>query len=97
LPGAVHLTAGSLADRLAELPRDRPIATICASGYRASVAASLLRAAGFEDVVSVAQGVPAWDAAGYPTEHGADDATGESSTIAGLGDGTLDHTAPHRH
>ena len=32
--------------RLDALPRDRPIATICASGYRSSVAASLLRAAG---------------------------------------------------
>lgn len=67
LPGSVHIGAGSLQERLAELPRDRPVATICASGYRASVGASLLRAAGFEDVAWVAEGVPAWEAAGYPT------------------------------
>ena len=70
--GAVHLTAGTLPDRLAELPRDRPIATVCASGYRASVAASLLRAAGFEDVSWVATGMSVWRAAGYPVERGGD-------------------------
>jgi len=70
VPGSIHLTAGSLPDRLAELPRDRPIATICASGLRASVAASILRSAGFADVSWVASGVPAWRAAGYPTVRG---------------------------
>jgi hydroxyacylglutathione hydrolase len=66
VPGSVHLAAGSLPDRLESLPRDRPIATICASGYRASVAASLLRQAGFTDVAWVAEGVPSWEAAGLP-------------------------------
>ncbi|HYH92399.1 MAG TPA: rhodanese-like domain-containing protein, partial [Candidatus Saccharimonadales bacterium] len=97
LPGAVHLTAGSLPDRLAELPRDRPIATICASGYRSSVAASVLRAAGFKDVAWVAQGVDDWDAAGYPTEHGPADASGDSPPQRGAADPALDHTTPHRH
>jgi hydroxyacylglutathione hydrolase len=68
VPGAWHIHAGSLADRLDELPRDRPIACICASGYRASVAASMLRTRGFDDVRWVADGVPAWEAAGYPLE-----------------------------
>ena len=70
VPGSVHLTAGSLPDRLDELPRDRPIVTICASGVRASIAASLLRSAGFEDVSWVASGVPAWRAAGHPVVRG---------------------------
>ncbi|MEJ7748646.1 MAG: rhodanese-like domain-containing protein [Candidatus Limnocylindrales bacterium] len=70
LPGARHINAGSLADRLAELPRERSIATICATGYRASIAASLLQAAGFDDVAWVAEGVPAWRASGYPVETG---------------------------
>ena len=38
--------------------------------YRASVAASLLRQAGFEDVSWVANGVPTWRAAGFPVERG---------------------------
>jgi hydroxyacylglutathione hydrolase len=68
--GARHLTAGSLPDELASLPRDKPIAVMCASGYRSSVAASLLDGAGFENVSWVADGVPAWQAAGYDIEIG---------------------------
>ncbi len=74
VPGAVHLTAGDLPDRLTELPRSRPIAVMCASGYRSSVAASMLRSAGFEDVSWVADGVPAWKAAGFDVERGEGDA-----------------------
>jgi hydroxyacylglutathione hydrolase len=70
VPGAVPIGAGDLPDRLDSLPRDRPIATICASGYRASVAASLLRAAGFPRVAWVAGGVPTWESAGYPVAYG---------------------------
>ncbi|HUG47393.1 MAG TPA: rhodanese-like domain-containing protein [Candidatus Limnocylindria bacterium] len=70
VPGALHIMAGELPQRLAELPRDRPLVTICAAGYRSGVAAGLLRQAGFEDVTSVAGGVPAWRAAGLPTERG---------------------------
>jgi hydroxyacylglutathione hydrolase len=68
VPGAVHLFAGDLQDRLDSLPRDRPIATICASGFRSSIAASLLRQAGFTDVAWVADGVPAWRARALPIE-----------------------------
>jgi hydroxyacylglutathione hydrolase len=71
VPGALHLMAGDIPDRLAELPRDRPIVTICTVGYRSSVAAGLLRSAGFEDVTWISGGVPAWRAARYPVERGA--------------------------
>ncbi|HSH21194.1 MAG TPA: MBL fold metallo-hydrolase [Candidatus Caenarcaniphilales bacterium] len=70
VPGALHLMAGDLPDRLSELPRDRPIVTICTVGYRSSVAAGLLRRAGFSDVTWINGGVPAWRAAGYPVERG---------------------------
>jgi hydroxyacylglutathione hydrolase len=70
VPGSMHLMAGDLPVRLAELPRDRPLFTICASGFRSSIAASLLQRAGFRDVTWVSGGVPAWRAAGYPVERG---------------------------
>jgi hydroxyacylglutathione hydrolase len=70
IPGSVHISAGSLPDRLRELSPDRPVVTICASGFRASTAASILRSAGFRDVAWVAGGVPAWQAAGYPVVRG---------------------------
>jgi 3-mercaptopyruvate sulfurtransferase SseA len=59
-----------LPDRLAELPRDHPIITICAAGLRAGLAASILRSSGFDDVSWVASGVPAWRAAGHPVVRG---------------------------
>jgi len=74
VPGALHLHAGDLPDRLSELPRNRPIATICASGYRSSVAAGLLHQAGFSDVSAVRDGLPQWQAAGYPVDTGPDGA-----------------------
>jgi hydroxyacylglutathione hydrolase len=76
VPGAIHIGAGELADRLDALPRDRTIATVCASGYRSSVAASLLRARGFEQVVAVRGGLPDWEARGYPVAYGPADGAG---------------------
>ena len=69
VPAAVHLHAGELPERLGELPRERPLATICATGYRSSVAASLLQQAGFRNVMWVSGGMPAWIAEGLPVEY----------------------------
>ncbi len=73
VPGSIHIGAGELGDRLDQLPAGRPIATICASGYRSAVATSMLRAAGFTDVTSVAAGVPEWAASGRTLAYGAPD------------------------
>jgi hydroxyacylglutathione hydrolase len=94
LPGSLPIGAGDLPDRLDQLPRDRPIATICASGYRSSVAASLLRAAGFEHVSWVPGGVPTWAARGLPVAYGADDATSDlPDGTANAGSGEPDQVA----
>ena len=42
--------------RLDELDRSRPTVVYCAGGYRSSVAASLLRRAGFDDVSDLVGG-----------------------------------------
>jgi hydroxyacylglutathione hydrolase len=90
VPGSWHIAAGSLQDRLDDLPRDRPIAAICASGYRSSLAASLLRRSGFRDVAWVASGLPAWRAKGFEVELGEGSGTGADS-----GSGEL--AGAHRH
>jgi hydroxyacylglutathione hydrolase len=82
VPGSQHIGAGDLPERIADLPRDRPLATICASGYRASVAASLLRRSGFDDVSWVANGLPSWEAAGYPVDLGVEGARGLTAPAA---------------
>jgi hydroxyacylglutathione hydrolase len=70
MPGAKHQYVGDLRDQSPALDRNRPVATYCASGYRASLAASLLQRAGFEDVRNVPGSWKAWTSAGYPIENG---------------------------
>ncbi len=64
-----HEARCELPQRLDDVPRDRPIAVVCGSGYRASVAASLLLGAGCDDVANVLGGMSAWSEAGLPMTH----------------------------
>jgi hydroxyacylglutathione hydrolase len=66
MPRAQHLFLADLAERAREIPRDTPIAVLCHSGTRSSIAASVLQAQGFTDVASVTGGFHAWEAAGLP-------------------------------
>jgi hydroxyacylglutathione hydrolase len=50
-----------------DLPRDKPIVTICESGPRAAIAASILSAKGFDAQPVVNGGIDSWTAAGKPT------------------------------
>ena len=67
IAGAQHIMAGDLPKRVAEVPADTAVYVICGSGYRSSVAASVLRRAGLRDLVNVAGGMAAWNNAGLPT------------------------------
>jgi hydroxyacylglutathione hydrolase len=49
-----------------KLDKQQPVATYCDSGYRASLAASLLQHQGFADVRNVPGSWQAWTHAGYP-------------------------------
>ncbi len=49
-----------LAERANEFDRSQPVAVICQSGYRSSVAASLLANHGFSQVFNVVGGMNAW-------------------------------------
>ncbi|MCU0498726.1 MAG: MBL fold metallo-hydrolase [Anaerolineae bacterium] len=60
LSGATHIPLGFLPKRIDQLPRDRTIITYCASGYRSQIAASWLRAQGFDSVINLADGQTAW-------------------------------------
>ena len=66
IEGSVNLPLNHLEERLAELPRDRRIVVHCAGGYRSSIAASILRKYGFENLVELAGGIAAWKAAKLP-------------------------------
>ena len=71
IEGATHLHGGLLAERLDEVPGgERPLAVVCGSGYRSTVAASVLKRAGFEDVRNVPGGMQGWRRAGLPVVRG---------------------------
>ena len=61
IPGARHLPLAELPRRARELPAT-PIAIICASGYRSSIAASLLESLGVPRTANVVGGMNAWHA-----------------------------------
>ena len=67
IDGALHIHGGVLKDRFREVPKDRPVAVICGTGYRGSIAASFLKSNGYENVSNVLGGMTAWKAAKLPT------------------------------
>jgi glyoxylase-like metal-dependent hydrolase (beta-lactamase superfamily II)/rhodanese-related sulfurtransferase len=70
IDGSLHIPLNHLANRIPEIPRDRPVILHCAGGYRSSIAASLLQREGFADVSELAGGIAAWETAGLPTSSG---------------------------
>jgi hydroxyacylglutathione hydrolase len=71
VPGARHIFLPELRKRVKELDRAKPTAVYCASGYRASIAASILKEEGFENLWNVPGSWEAWKKAKFPVE-GAD-------------------------
>jgi NADPH-dependent 2,4-dienoyl-CoA reductase/sulfur reductase-like enzyme/rhodanese-related sulfurtransferase len=57
LEGARHVPLDDLRFELEGLPRDRRIAVVCRSGFRAHLALRILKGHGFEDVVNVTGGM----------------------------------------
>ncbi len=68
IPGATHAFLGELRDKLDDLDKSKPYATYCASGFRASIASSLLARNGFTNIRNVPGSWKAWTAAGYETQ-----------------------------
>jgi glyoxylase-like metal-dependent hydrolase (beta-lactamase superfamily II)/rhodanese-related sulfurtransferase len=66
--GALMIALDHLEDHVRDLPRDRKIAIYCASGYRSSIAASLIERAGIGDLADLIGGIQGWQRAGCPTE-----------------------------
>ena len=67
IDGALHRFAGQIVTGDVDIPAAGPVAIICGSGYRSSVAASVLLQQGWQDVINVPGGMDGWRAAGLPT------------------------------
>jgi hydroxyacylglutathione hydrolase len=57
---AKHLSLPTLIRRLEEVPKDRPVAVVCGSGYRSTIAASLLLHSGRTRLFNVMGGMGAY-------------------------------------
>lgn len=66
--GAKNIPVADIEKRVGEIEKQksRPVIVLCNEGSRASKAAALLRARGFEKVVNLSGGFPAWQQAGLP-------------------------------
>ena len=67
IPGSVLIPLDQLADRLAEVPRNRDVVVVCRTGVRSAEGVATFQQAGFTRAVSMTGGMTAWQAAGYPT------------------------------
>jgi hydroxyacylglutathione hydrolase len=68
IPCATHLFLPEIPKRAKALKKADPVVTYCATGYRASLAASLLQQEGFKDVRNMPGSFTAWKNAGLPIE-----------------------------
>ncbi len=66
IEGSVNIPLNHLQERMAEVPRERRLAVHCAGGYRSSIATSILQQYGITNVIELAGGLAAWEAAKLP-------------------------------
>jgi hydroxyacylglutathione hydrolase len=69
IEGARSKPLPKLTTMLDDLDRAQPVAVHCKSGYRSSIATSLLQRAGFSQVMNVIGGFDAWQTCGLPAAH----------------------------
>ena len=67
-PGTTLIPLGQLANRLKEIPKDRPVVVVCRSGNRSQQGRDILKQAGYTNVTSMAGGVTSWKSQGFPIE-----------------------------
>lgn len=60
IPGAISIPLGQLAQRVAEIDSGKLTVVHCKGGYRSSIASSILRRAGLEDIANLTGGYDAW-------------------------------------
>jgi hydroxyacylglutathione hydrolase len=68
VPGARHIFVPELRTRANELDRNKPTAVYCGSGYRASIATSILKPLGLKELWNVPGSWEAWKKAKLPVE-----------------------------
>jgi len=60
LHNALAIPLSALRERVGEVPRDKPVVTLCRSGRRSSMAITILKSAGHERVANIHGGILHW-------------------------------------
>jgi hydroxyacylglutathione hydrolase len=66
IKNAHHIYLGYLEDNLNFIPRNKKVVVYCDSGYKSTIACSILLRNGYENVVTILGSMNAWRKAGYP-------------------------------
>ncbi|MFQ5934212.1 MAG: rhodanese-like domain-containing protein, partial [Dehalococcoidia bacterium] len=67
LAGSLLIPLNHLSDRANEVPRDRRVIVHCATGYRSSIAVSVLERKGYTEMADLVGGIAAWEASKLET------------------------------
>ena len=67
---AIHVPTSTFTDHAEELPRDRPLLIMCATGVRSAAVTGYLLRNGWTEVTNVDGGITAWQRAALPVERG---------------------------
>lgn len=60
IPGAIHIPLGDLTSKLGEIPKSKPIVTLCRSGKRSAQATVILKKNGFSELANIKGGIMEW-------------------------------------
>jgi glyoxylase-like metal-dependent hydrolase (beta-lactamase superfamily II)/rhodanese-related sulfurtransferase len=71
IAAAQLIPLSELKDRLAEIPKDKPVIPVCHAGMRSGQATVILRGAGFPHVANLRGGMLLWQQMGLPVVRGA--------------------------
>ena len=64
--GSIHIPIGELAERVNEVPDDRPVVAVCHAGRRSALACKILKQNSYSRVANVTGGMVQWRLLGLP-------------------------------
>ena len=60
IPEAIHIPLGDLTSKLGEIPKSKPVVTLCRSGKRSAQATVILKKNGFSELANIKGGIMEW-------------------------------------
>jgi rhodanese-related sulfurtransferase len=70
VPGSLFVPMSQLGARLQDVPKDRPLLVLCATGSRSQQVTGYLLQNGWQDVGNIAGGITAWERMGLEVRKG---------------------------